>query len=390
MSKQEKLEFAKSRFQLYKKKLSKKGVIEDRGGSEMLVVTEPSQEMNPLVAPSAGPELTKKRIPIPETMLERKKSIESPNAEQVQVTNPVARPKTPDQNLIPTAKAPSRTISPTPSHLPRRAQSPDPAQVKSTLAAESGRSTSPITTSTENSSTRFVESKSKSSHLNASTSPIRAIESISRSTSPQRAAHIEKKNAETTTTPISFVPVSVMVQPNVRDIATSPQKRELHLSSSVASNTDYVPKYHQTQCIDSSCQALVEVDHQISQTEEITKYHPVEVDTQTDEDKQIGSLTTRLLLMEQEKQQLMQQLQQAMQLHTQMDLLRKDNQNLKVELEKERKIVVLLSAEVDALPDMIEKYHQERMLLRKSAPVESLKEIVVPCSQCQKQPIITL
>jgi hypothetical protein len=390
MSKAEKLEFAKSRFELYRKKLSKKGVIGERGGSDALVSTEHVEVIQPVVAPPAGPQTTKQSHHIPNEEVPKNDLVEPLSATVLAVSNLSNHSISTDKDTKRTVHDPSRLISSVPSQLPIRATSPTSALQK-VAPPTSTPSTEPVLSTGSQSVQKAAEIIPPTSHLNTSTSPIKLTESISRSTSPIRLSQTPKTNAGTNTNSVTFVPVSTMVQPEVRDRATSPHKDPSSiLINTVATSTDSTPTAKQVQMIDSTCQAWLEVDHQVSQTEEITKYQPVQVFTQTDEDKQIGALTTRLLLLEQEKQQLMQQLQQAMQLHTQMDILRQDNQNLKQELEKERKIVVLLSAEVEALPDMIEKYHQERMLLRKSAPVDSLKEIVVPCSECHRKPMITL
>ncbi|KAJ3357308.1 hypothetical protein HDU91_005422 [Kappamyces sp. JEL0680] len=71
---------------------------------------------------------------------------------------------------------------------------------------------------------------------------------------------------------------------------------------------------------------------------------------------QISTLTAKLLSLEADNKTMAQQV-------ARIATLESYNGTLKHELEKEQRVVVLLQAEVDALPDMIEKYHQERKAL---------------------------
>lgn len=118
---------------------------------------------------------------------------------------------------------------------------------------------------------------------------------------------------------------------------------------------------------------------------------------------QISTLTIKLMDLESTNKTLTDKIARETSLYSENTKLQGVVAQLKNELDKESRVVVLLQAEVDTLPDMIQRYHDERKaLLRRinqgnfeKAVKETVEDVLVvvndfSCVQCKLTPLIEI
>lgn len=215
------------------------------------------------------------------------------------------------------------------------------------------------------------------------------ITALTKTTTGVQAAQTDKVELkDTMTSPIHSKPFETTTQ-NTQTAIQTLDKNEQNTQTS--SNINDTKDTQTSLCeidIKTTQTTIATVDRSLQAI--ATETSVIDQECQTSASKQEGILTAKLL----ELQQTVDQLKARI---TNQDLMVERIKYLEAALVKEQRLVVLLSSEVESIPDMIQKYHQERFNLRQAgntktsgSEVDTFKKISIPCDSCYSNKLIVL